>query len=373
MDQDDLENTMRHGLQELANDAPRGEGLWNTTASMIAIEIEKEESEASPDDAPRPRKAHNPIAIGILIGLAIAAVIVGIVMLVLALTHDSGSKHGTPLLHEVIPPEDIVVNDDAAGRIAVDDASLNEVNVVEPTTDAHWRALELTRDHTRLFVVKRDSSEPCDQVGNYDLRTRQLKMIVTDANVGAITSDGAKAVVHWNAACAAHTGRQSGQYAIRDLATGDDVVLPEISGPVAVNVAFSPDGTRLAAQRVGTHHVVTYSAQGNLIGQFDLKDASQDGVGWTTDGLVLVDLGVDNTAVLRTYDPTSGQQVAVVARVPQVPQNATLVTPHVTAIYELGGRTFVEIRDNGYAQLRVVDGSQPLLVRDRWFTSSIVG
>ena len=29
MEDDDLETTMRHGLRELANDAPRGENLWD--------------------------------------------------------------------------------------------------------------------------------------------------------------------------------------------------------------------------------------------------------------------------------------------------------------------------------------------------------
>jgi hypothetical protein len=50
-DLNDLETTMRHGLEELANDAPRGEGLWETTTSMIAIEVEPEE-EDSPVAAP---------------------------------------------------------------------------------------------------------------------------------------------------------------------------------------------------------------------------------------------------------------------------------------------------------------------------------
>ena len=78
MDHDELEDTMRHGLQELANDAPRAEGLWETTANMIAIQADQAPPESSVaaanDDADE--RGLSPLAkIAIALGITIAVVV----------------------------------------------------------------------------------------------------------------------------------------------------------------------------------------------------------------------------------------------------------------------------------------------------------
>jgi hypothetical protein len=86
VDHDELEDTMRHGLRELANDAPKAEGLWETTANMIAIQADQAppESSATPDDADE--GGLSPLAkIAIALGGVIAAVVAIIFITLLVL------------------------------------------------------------------------------------------------------------------------------------------------------------------------------------------------------------------------------------------------------------------------------------------------
>ena len=76
---------MRHGLRELANDAPKAEGLWETTANMIAIQADQAPPE-SPAETDDDEGGLSPLAkIAIALGGVIAAVvaIVFITLLVL--------------------------------------------------------------------------------------------------------------------------------------------------------------------------------------------------------------------------------------------------------------------------------------------------
>ena len=141
------------------------------------------------------------------------------------------------------------------------------------------------------------------------------------ADLVALSPDGSKAIVQWGPSCGQLVQKPVGQVALRDLATSTDVVLPGLSASDHINVAWSPDGTRVATEVVGSHHVVVFDDQGHQFSQFARPASSQDGIGWTADGLVLVDLGNDKTAVVRTYDASSGQAISELARIPQVYAN----------------------------------------------------
>jgi hypothetical protein len=97
----DLENTMRLGLQEIANEAPRGKNVWDTTASMIAIEVDQVAREDPTIQLPPvpPRTTEQPATAGappssdgdtssqrlVVIALVVAAVLaIAIVAVVLA-------------------------------------------------------------------------------------------------------------------------------------------------------------------------------------------------------------------------------------------------------------------------------------------------
>jgi hypothetical protein len=86
VDHDELEDTMRHGLQELANDAPRAEGLWETTANMIAVQADQA-PEAEPvadsvrDSAGLPPLAKIGIALGSVIAVAVAIILIALLVL----------------------------------------------------------------------------------------------------------------------------------------------------------------------------------------------------------------------------------------------------------------------------------------------------
>ena len=87
MDHDELEDTMRHGLKELANDAPRAEGLWETTANMIAIQADQgpPDAPAQPqpdaDDEGLPPLAKIGIALGGVVAVMVAIVVITLLIL----------------------------------------------------------------------------------------------------------------------------------------------------------------------------------------------------------------------------------------------------------------------------------------------------
>jgi hypothetical protein len=87
VDHDELEDTMRHGLKELANDAPRAEGLWETTANMIAIQADQAPPEsAATDDDGDDDGGLSPLAkIAIALGGVIAAFVAIIFITLLVL------------------------------------------------------------------------------------------------------------------------------------------------------------------------------------------------------------------------------------------------------------------------------------------------
>ena len=146
-----------------------------------------------------------------------------------------------------------------------------------------------------------------------------------------------------------------------------------------VNFAWSPQNDRVAAEPVGSHHVFVYGADGALLSQFDHPASSQDGIGWTSRGLILVDLGFDRTAVLRVYDTATGLPITEVGRAPTIAWGfgTPLVTPTVTAIHETAGQIFVEVQagipPNFVRQLREVgNGTVPIVVQP-WTGRELVG
>ena len=236
----------------------------------------------------------------------------------------------------------------------------------------------LAPDRTHLFIAA-PAANGCDQIADLDLTSHGQRVVSDDANLVALAPDGSKAVVQWNGGCATSAGKPAGQMAMRDLTNGTDTTLSEISGRGHVNGAWDPDGAHFAAEPAGTHHVVVYDAAGSAVGQVDHLPSSQDGLGWTSDGLILVDLGVDRTAVLRTYDPGTARSVRVLARVPEVAadgKQGALVTPQVRAIHEAGGRTFVETAGGtgaGYAQLLDIEDGNAVVVVGGWQGREFVG
>jgi hypothetical protein len=87
VDHDELEDTMRHGLRELANDAPKAEGLWETTANMIAIQADQAPPDApAPSDNEHDKSGLSPLAkIAIALGSVIAVVVAIILITLLVL------------------------------------------------------------------------------------------------------------------------------------------------------------------------------------------------------------------------------------------------------------------------------------------------
>jgi hypothetical protein len=80
VDHDELEDTMRHGLRELANDAPKAEGLWETTANMIAIQADQAPPESPAADDETDEGGLPPLA---KIGIALGSVILVVVAIIL--------------------------------------------------------------------------------------------------------------------------------------------------------------------------------------------------------------------------------------------------------------------------------------------------
>jgi hypothetical protein len=408
---DDLETTMRHGLQELANDAPRGDGLWNTTTSMIAIQADQtppESPASAPAPAPKPveqpPRSDHSLTLGIVIGIAIA-LFVAVIVLIVLLVHSHSSSHSAPATTPStrpgaqvalsqpskatsatmpagpIPGGDIVFNDDTSGRIVVADGStFNEVGVIVPNATSTWTALGLSPNRSQLYVASTSTVNRCKEAWDLDLTSHALTQLVANADVVALSPDASKAIVRWDGDCASNAAQPNGQVALRDIATKQDTVLSGVPTSLADEAAWSPDGSRVVVLPAGVPHVVVYNAQGGLVGQLDRPSTGQGVVGWTSSGLLLVDLGNDKTAVVRLYDPVTGQPIAAVVRVPQVPadgDHGPLVTPTVTSIREVDGKTFVEIAGStptsSYAQLReLANGGAPVAVNG-WFGREVVG
>jgi hypothetical protein len=408
---DDLETTMRHGLRELANDAPRGDGLWNTTTSMIAIQADQPSPESSASaPAPAAKQDEQPphpdhsLALGIAIGIAIALLVAVIVLIVLLVSSHSSSHSAPPTSATTvsttpparsqpgkatsavmpagpIPSGDIVFNDDTTGRIVVaDGTTFNEIGVIEPSDTSAWTALGLSPDRSRLYVASTSPVNRCKEAWALDLASHQLTQLVSNADVVALSPDASRAIVRWDGDCATNAAQPNGQVALRDLAAQHDTVLSSVPAALADEAAWSPDGSRVAILPAGVPHVVVYNAQGGVVGQIDRPSSGQSVVGWTSSGFLLVDLGNDKTAVVRLYDPISGQPITPVVRVPQVPadgDHGALVTPTVTAIREVDGKTFVEIAGSTptstYAQLRVIANGQVPVAVNGWFGREVVG
>jgi hypothetical protein len=408
---DDLETTMRHGLRELANDAPRGDGLWNTTTSMIAIQADQPPPETpAPAVAPAPKQDELPrhgdhsLALGIAIGIAIA-LLIAVIVLVVLLVNSHSSNHsapaspattvpaGPPALSQpgkatsaimpagAIPSGDIVFNDNTTGRIVVaDGTTFNEIGVIAPNDTSAWTALGLSSDRARLYVASTSPVNRCREGWALDLASHQLTQLVSNADIVALSPDASKAIVRWDGDCASNAAQPNGQVALRDLATKQDTLLGGVPAALADEAAWSPDGSRVAILPAGVPHVVVYNAQGGVVGQLDRPSSGQSVVGWTSSGFLLVDLGNDKTAVVRLYDPVSGQPITPLVRVPQVPadgDHGALIVPTVTEIREVDGKTFIEIAGSTptstYAQLReVANGRVPVAVNG-WFGREVVG
>jgi hypothetical protein len=252
--------------------------------------------------------------------------------------------------------------------------------VIVPDTSSTWTALGLSPDRGQLYVTSTSAVNRCKEAWDLDLASHRLTQLVANADVVALSPDASKAIVRWDGDCASNAAEPNGQVALRDLTTKQDTVLKEIAPAFADDAAWSPDGSRVAVMPVGVPHVVVYNAQGGVVGQLDRPSSGQTVVGWTSSGLLLVDLGNDKTAVVRLYDPVSGQPITPLVRVPQVPadgDHGALVTPTVTLVREVDGKTFVEVAGStptsSYAQLRVVaDGRVPVVVNG-WFGREVVG
>jgi hypothetical protein len=391
MDDDELETTMRHGLRELANDAPRGDGLWETTTGMIAIQADSPPPEtttpepevaAEPEAPAPPSKSHVGLIIAIAVGILIAlgaGIAIG-----LALRSSSPSHpHSTPRVTgngewpaKPIPLDDVVYNDSNTQAIVVADGKLQRLGAVNVNDQGHWRALGISPDRAHLYVTSSDT--PCHELSDLDLTSGNLRTIIPDADVLALTPDASKAIITWSGPCAAAAQQPQGEIALRDGSSRTVTALPELHG--AVNFAWSPQGDRVAAQPVGSHHVFVYGVDGKLLSQFMHSPVSQDALDWTSQGLILVDLGFDRSAVLRVYDPTTGQGGTVIARVPTVAWafGAPLVTPTVTAIGKAGEQLFVEDQagtapPNGLRELREIgNGTVPIVVKS-WTGRELVG
>jgi hypothetical protein len=409
MDQDDLENTMRHGLEELANDAPRGEGLWETTTSMIAIHVEADEHASaetpSPAETPPPPSsapASSPDRRGLWIGIAIGAVI-GIlvaIIVVLLLTRDAGGSGATGTrpkssLAPTVPSEtanhfapgpipaaDFVFNDVQKARIVVADATFNELGVLTPGRDASWQAVQLAPDRTRLYVTRADGD--CGGLSVFDLRTRALTTLLDRADVVALSPEASKAVVSWDNECAATTGNDAGTTAVRDITSGAEIELPEVAGG-DVSAAWSPDGHRVLVRRNGDHNAEEYDAAGAHLATLDRPHASpsQNSFVWNADGVVLFDVGNENdkdpnnpgTAVVRLYDPANSHPIREITRIDPIDIDGVLNTPVVRGAVVRGGRLYVMTSDaNGkHATLwRITNGKAEVVVAN-WPQRRLVG
>jgi hypothetical protein len=390
MDDDELETTMRHGLRELANDAPRGDGLWETTTGMIAIQADTPPPEA-PAPAPEvaakpetpdtpPRKSHIGLIIAIVVGILIA---LGVGIAIGLALRSSSSSHARSVHRptgngewpaQPIPPADEVYNDSNAQTIVVADRALNRVGVIS-VGSGHWRALGVSPDRVHLYVTSSDT--PCHELSELNLESGELRTIIPNADVLALTPDASKAIITWSQACAPVAQQPQGEIALRDASSGTVTALKELHG--AVNFAWSPQGDRVAAEPVGSHHVFVYGADGKLLSQFVHSPVSQDALDWTSQGLILVDLGFDGSAVLRTYDPATGQGGTVLGRVPTIAWTfgGPLVTPTVTAIRRAGEQVFVEVQagtpPNFVRQLRVIGEGAVPVVAAPWTGRELVG
>jgi hypothetical protein len=379
---------------------------------MIAIQADQPPPEtpapavapAPTQDEPPPRRGDRSLALGIAIGIAIALLIAVIVLAVLLVSSHS-SNHSAPASPATtvpasppalsqpgkatsavmpagpIPSGDIVFNDNTTGRIVVaDGTTFNEIGVIAPNDTSAWTALGLSSDRARLFVASTASVNRCKEAWSLDLASHQLTQLVSNADIVALSPDASKAIVRWDGDCASNTAQPNGQVALRDLATKQDTVLRSVPAALADEAAWSPDGSRVAILPAGVPHVVVYNAQGGVVGQLDRPGTGQSVVGWTSSGFLLVDLGNDKTAVVRLYDPVSGQPITPLVRVPQVPadgDHGALVVPTVTEIREVDGKTFVEIAGSTptstYAQLRVVANGRVPVAVNGWFGREVVG
>jgi hypothetical protein len=391
MDDDELETTMRHGLRELANDAPRGDGLWETTTGMIAIQADapppealapKPEVEAVPEAPQEPRKSHVGLIIAIVLGILIALG-VGIAIGLALRSSPSSHPHTAPRVTgtgawpaQPIPLDDVVYNDSNTHAIVVADSKLQRLGVVNVDDQGQWRAVGMSPDRAHLYVTSSDT--PCHELSDLDLASGALKTLIPDADVLALTPDASKSIITWSGPCAAAAQQPQGEIALRDASSGTVTALPELHG--AVNFAWSPQSDRVAAEPVGSHHVFVYGADGKLLSQFVHSPVSQDAIDWTSQGLILVDLGFDRSAVLRVYDPATGQGGTVIARVPTVAWafGGPLVTPTVTAIRKAGEQVFVEDQagttpPNGLRELREVGNGTVPVVASQWTGRELVG
>jgi hypothetical protein len=384
MDDDELETTMRHGLRELANDAPRGERLWDTTTSMIAIQPI---APPSPEPEPAPKKSRLGLVI-LLIALFVLALVAAVLIGIAVGSSSKSSPRSTPTTApaprpvgnwpaQAIPTTDFVFNDVLSDHVVVADGSLQPLGYVPIDATGNWRALAVGADRSQLFLVRTDT--PCHELYDFDLSAQSLTKVIPGADVVALSPDDTKSVITWSAGCAAVANQPVNAVVLRDATAGTITPLTEISGGSSVNVTWSPDGNELAAEPVGSHHVFVYDSGGKLAAQFTHLASSQDALGWTTKGLVLVDLGNDRTAVLRTYDPANPTSQTVLGRAPLIPNGTggPLVTPTVTAIHEINGRIFVEVEAgplaNAVVQLREISNGQVPLVAGNWYRRAIVG
>ena len=283
-----------------------------------------------------------------------------------------------------IPGADLVFGDSTtAHRIVVSDADLDEVGLIVPTRADLWDAVSVSRDGVHLFVRKLNPADTspdfagsrCDQLYEMDLRTGARRLAVSDANVLSVSPDGTNAVVFWEAGCADPHGRPTGTTAVRDLATGFDHALDLSAFSVRRDqLAWSPDGSRFAVDVVDAgpplrRSVRLYNIAGALVPQFVRPASSQDVVAWNANGLMLVDLGRDGTAVVRRYDPATGRPTAELGRLPQVELDGRF-TPQVGQLFERGGTIYAPAAGGadtrGFAKIWVIRAGRVRLLSDAW-------
>jgi hypothetical protein len=112
-----------------------------------------------------------------------------------------------------------------------------------------------------------------------------------------------------------------------------------------------------------------YGIAGALVSQFVRPASSQDVVAWNANGLMLVDLGRDGTAVVRRYDPSTGRPTAELGRLPQVELDGRF-TPQVGQLFERGDTVYAPAAGGadtrGFAKIWVIRGGRVRLLSDAW-------
>ncbi|NNJ27950.1 Serine/threonine-protein kinase PknD [Planctomycetes bacterium LzC2] len=184
--------------------------------------------------------------------------------------------------------------------------------------------LALTPDGSRVVAARlRGGPVVLDAATGRTIRTLDPPSRLSEAgpDVGslclALSPDGARAATGW------HSSGRDGEIVVWDLDSGEVLVQQDVGSSAAMDLAFSPDGTRLLTGDSGGRLTLLDAADGAILRRFRGHDDAVSAVAFLPDGARALTGGLDD--VLTLWETASGAELARLRRPDKTLLHATLL------------------------------------------------